>query len=227
MRRCTAVLSLAVLTLAPCAAPAQTPASHAMFVPDPADKPASYESVVARRRLGKKQDAMRPAFPATSSGAAWLRIATLGVSALRQDHPDEARLVALDLAVLERDPAAAVDGLRRALPNLPSRFSLERQILIQLASRLPAPHAATVALLQAEMSRPLGPNPALGDALGAVVAADALLAVVPSPGERDAVFAAALAQQPDVRMRRLVLGRYAAVDAARAAALGRRLTAAP
>jgi hypothetical protein len=165
---------------------------------------------------------MTAAFPTTASGPALARIATLYPYGARQDYPQEAGQMAQDLASLRAAPGQALTDVQTGFQRLPQKYWAERQFLIQMVGRLPAPQAQVVDFLVAEMSRAIastGDEQTKLDHFSPAVAADTLLNVVQDPERRDAAFAQAVRAQPDNNIGRLILSRYEAVDPVRARGL--------
>jgi hypothetical protein len=184
-----------------------------------------YSAQVSQLRLTQKAKNMTAAFPATGSGPALARIATLYPYGVRQDYPQETRQMAQDLASLRAAPDQALTDLRTGFQRLPQKYWAERQFLIQMGGRLPAPQAQVVDFLVAEMSRTIastGDEQTALDHFSPAIAADTLLAVVKDPERRDAVFAQAVKAQPDENIGRLILSRYEKIDPVRAKDLANR-----
>jgi hypothetical protein len=168
---------------------------------------------------------MGAAFPATGSGPALARIATLYPYGLRQDYPQAVVQMAQDLASLRDAPGQAVTDVQTGFRRLPAQYWSERQFLIQMVGRLPASRAQMVDFLLGEMSRAIAdaadPQTAL-DHFAPAIAADTLLQIVQDPEHRDALFARAVKAQPDKDIGRLILSRYERIDAVRALDLATR-----
>jgi hypothetical protein len=186
------------------------------MVSAPSAETLSYPALVERAKLAQKDTDMRSTFPATPTGGALARIATLYPYGLRQHNQAEAKQMALDLGSLERAPAQSLTDLRAGLGKLAEKYWAERQFLLQIAARWKTDPAARVAFLQDEIARPVpkedAKNPGDLSGYNAAVAADALLYVVPDPKARASAIAAAMKRQTDPNVRLLVLSRHELVD---------------
>jgi hypothetical protein len=228
--RSYAAFIAASFAIAQCAlaqpAPKLAPGTGAVVPAGPAEM-LSYAALVDRGRLAQKDKEMQAAFPATPTGVALARVATLYPYGLRQHNRAEAKQMSGDLGALAAAPAAALRDLRAGLARLPEKYWAERQFLVQMAARWKTDPGARVAFLQDEIARPVpkeaAANPGDLSAYTAAVAADALLEVLPDPKARATALTAAMKRQPDPNVRVLVLTRHEMVDPAGAKSVAQEL----
>jgi len=98
-------------------------------------------------------------FPDTDTGRALLHLVMLAPRAVRQNDP-AGGLYINEVHAIAQKPEAALRDVRAALAKMSSARANERQLLVQLASRLPIDREQRLQLLEEEMMKPakLGPD---------------------------------------------------------------------
>jgi hypothetical protein len=166
--------------------------------PQPAET-ASADAVLGAEHLSARADELAQRFPATANGRAWSLFATLG----RRSSDDARRVSIAQLVALAADAHGALADLDASIDGLePS----DRQLLMQMAARLPLPVDERVAFLQKQLARPAADGAALFDG---AIAVDLLADILPRD-RLEPLVAAAMAAQPSETARAIFASRLAA-----------------
>jgi hypothetical protein len=178
----------------------------------------SPDDVLARAGVSVTAARLETAFPATETGRAWARFA-----ALASGHGEETRRAGLaQLTLLGTHAQEALRDLRAGLAALGPEQARARQLVVQIAARLPAPLDERIQLLADELARPAGDGQAFFDP---AIAVDALAEIVTDRDRLEALVRAGVARQPTAEARQLMAARLRAVDATRGERLLAELTA--
>lgn len=112
-----------------------------------------FGSFVTQNKLEKFYNDLRPSFPNTEIGNDLLEITTL-IEFREMSSSQESKLVDSKIKKLQEYPNETIESLEEIFKNLPSKFSNEKQQLMQLASDLDAPEDIKINLFLTEINRP-------------------------------------------------------------------------
>lgn len=180
----------------------------------------AYDAIIGKHKLDKKHADFSRYFSNTASGQAFTQLGVLYI--FSDTYGAESKLFHDAIQVIEARPVEAIADLREAFKELPDDYARERQLLIQIASRLDVDPNTKFEILKNELERPMltSKGAAVADSFYTpAVALDSLLEMTQDTASIETVLRTGLRQKKSKEAQDLLISRFAIVDQNRAAQL--------